>query len=213
MKLSIAEGLLLIAFDDTEGRLLADADKGIDNALIGALLMELALLKKVSLKNNTITFHNNSLTGNKLLDLGIKVIEERKNFDAIDFIESYSSGKLRNIKEETTSLLVERGILKKEVTKLLWIPISERMDNANYAFERDIRDTIKSIIMNNITPPPAFVILIVLLASLKILDDIFPQDEEHIDAVKYAKDILKFHYLDPNISETLEAIKNHILHL
>ena len=50
------------------------------------------------------------------------------------------------IQLELTALLTQRGILKKESTKLLWIPLSERMDNANYAFEQEIRDSLKTIV-------------------------------------------------------------------
>ena len=46
MKLSLAEGLMLIALDDDEGRLLAAAGNTIDKGLIASCILELALSKK-----------------------------------------------------------------------------------------------------------------------------------------------------------------------
>ena len=40
MKLSLAEGLMLIALDDDEGRLLAAAEHSIDKALIASCILE-----------------------------------------------------------------------------------------------------------------------------------------------------------------------------
>lgn len=49
MKLSLAEGLMLIALDDDEGRLLAAAEHSIDQGLIATFILELSLSQKNSI--------------------------------------------------------------------------------------------------------------------------------------------------------------------
>ncbi|MFY0601802.1 MAG: GPP34 family phosphoprotein [Cyclobacteriaceae bacterium] len=199
MKLTIAEGLYLIALDDEEGRLLSAAEKSINAGLLSALVLELHLLKKVSLDGGQIKVDDNSGTGNIILDQVLQKLKTGTSF--IDQVENLLHH-FGHIQEEITKLLQQRGILKKEATKLLWIPLSERMDNANYAFEQEIRDSLKTIVFKNAKPTGSFVILMSLIYDCHILDEVFSDKDELIDAVKVAKDIVN----SPVISEPLSNI-------
>lgn len=208
MKLSLSEGLLLIALDDEEGRLLADAEKGIINALVAAGMFELYLLRKISFDGGKVLLKDTSPTSNKVLDLILGGLGGggKKPVDTV--IEL--SGKLKSLYEVCLELLVARGILKKEATKLLWIPISERMDNANYAFEREIRESLRAIVLKGVKATPAFIILAALLGSLEILDEVFKEKDELIDAIKFAKDSIHSGVLPNDVADALEAIRAHI---
>ncbi len=208
MKLSLSEGLLLIALDDEEGRLLADAEKGIMNALVAAGLFELYLLRKISLDGGKVSVKDTSPTGNKVLDLVLGGVGGGGK-SAVDTVSDLST-KLKTLYEVCLELLVARGILKKEATKLLWIPISERMDNANYAFEREIRESLKAIVLKGVKATPAFIILAALLGSLEILDEVFTDKDELIDAIKFAKDAIYSGVLPKDVADSLEAVRDYI---
>jgi len=53
MKLSLAEGLYLIALDDDEGRLLVSAERTIEHGLVAAAILELVVTD-----NYGVVFHN-----------------------------------------------------------------------------------------------------------------------------------------------------------
>ena len=45
---------------------------------------------------------------------------------------------LKKLHEDLEELLIGGGILKREENTLLWISLSERMENVNYAYEKEI---------------------------------------------------------------------------
>ncbi len=209
MRLSLAEGLLLIALDDEEGRLLSDAEKGIVKALVAAALFELCLLKKLSFDGGKVTAVDTSSAGNKVLDQVMAAVGgggQSVLATTNGIAESLKAG----IYDLCIDLLIGRGILKREATRLLWIPISERMDNANYSFEKEIRDSLKAIVLKGVKPTPAFIVLAVLMASLEILDEVFRDKDQLIDAIKFAKDSIKSGGLSPDMAHALEAVREDI---
>ncbi len=211
MRLSLAEGLLLIALDDNEGRLLADAEKGIIEALVAAGVFELNLLRKIGFEGGKIVIKDNTPSGNKILDHILHGLGNGGH--AVKDTVAALGLEMKQLYDLSIELLIGRGILKKEATKLLWIPISERMDNANYAYEREIRDSLKSIVLKGAKPTPAFVILASLLGSLEILDEVFTDKDELIDAIKFAKDSIHNGTLNPELALALEEVKEHIASL
>ena len=86
MKISIAEGLYLIALDDEEGRLLAAAEKTIVPGLISACILELHLQNKLELSDNVITVTDSAGTGNGILDNVLKKLKSGGTL--IDSIEN-----------------------------------------------------------------------------------------------------------------------------
>lgn len=211
MKLSLAEGLMLIALDDEEGRLLSAAEHSIDHGLLAILILELSLIKRVGFESNKIVVKDSTGTGNKVLDSVLKAIGG--GGDSVSAtIKKIASG-FDSIQDDVIELLVQRGILKVESTKLLWIPVSERMDNANYAFEQEIRDTLKAVVQKGQKPTPAIIILMSMISNCKILEEVFQEKDELIDAVKVAKDITNSPAIDAETQTVLNDLKEHFLTL
>lgn len=206
MKLSIAEGFYLIALDDEEGRILAAAEKTMVPGVISACILELYLLKKVNLDGGKVTVLDPVGTGNRILDNVLKKLSNGAGM--LDQIKSMSS-MFKDIQEDLNALLTQRGILQKEETKLLWIPLSERMDNANYAFEQEIRNQLQAIVFKSAKPSPAFTILYSLIDDCGILEEVFPDKDDMIDAEKVGKDIIGTSGVDENLANALRILKKH----
>lgn len=204
MKLSIAEGLYLIALDDEEGRLLAAAEKSIVKGLLSAAILELYLQKKVRLEGGHVNVVDSSGTGNGILDSVLQKLHS--GADLVDEVKKME-GQFKDLMGDLNQLLAQRGILRKEETKLLWIPLSERMDNANYAFEQEIRNNLQAIVFKSAKPSPAFAILMSLIYDCDILDEVFPDRDDLVDAVKVAKDMPNSPSLDAELSAALKSLK------
>lgn len=205
MKLSLAEGLYLIALDDEEGRLLASAEATIDHGLVAAGILELAVSGRLSLDGTVLHVKNTAGTGNKLLDSVLSLIGE--GGDIVDVVKNVAA-ELPSIQEDTTQLLITRGIIRLEATKLLWIPVSERMGNANYAFEQEIRDSLHKIVLKGAKPTPSWVVLMSLIDFNNLLSEVFKKKDDVIDAVKVSKDISK-NAVDANLSQSLTKLRDH----
>jgi len=206
MKLSLAEGLYLIALDDEEGRLLSAAEKTIVPGVISACILELSLLKKVAFEDLKIEILDIQGTGNKILDDVLKQL--KKGEDVINSVKRLVPA-FKDVHVDLNELLVHRGILQKEATKLLWIPLSERMDNANYAFESEIRKALKSIVLKGTRPSPPFVVLTSLIYDCNLMEEVFHDKDELIDAIKVGKDIVKAGIIDPEKEHVLQDLKTY----
>ncbi len=204
MKLSIAEGLYLIALDDEEGRLLSSAEKHYIHGVLSAGILELYMLKKITLTDTVINVVDTVGTGNGILDNILHKLHSGAKFvDEIQNLHHHFS----HIREDLDQLLTQRGILRREETKLLWIPLSERMDNANYAFEQEIRNVLQAMVFKNAKSTPSFVILMSLIYDCKILDEVFSDKDDLIDAVKVAKDIVNSDIIDAETSKVLKELR------
>lgn len=211
MKLSLAEGLMLIALDDEEGRLLSAAEHSIDHGLLSIFILELSLIKRVGFEGNKIIVKDSTGTGNKVLDSVLRAVGD--GGDSVPNTVKKIAPAFETVQDDVIELLVQRGILKVESTKLLWIPVSERMDNANYAFEQEIRDTLKAVVQKGQKPTPAIIILMSMISNCKILEEVFREKDELIDAVKATKDITNSSTLDPETKAVLNDLKDHFLSL
>ena len=209
MKLSLAEGLMLIALDDEEGRLLSAAEHSIDHGLLSILILELSLIKRIGFENNKIIVKDSTGTGNKVLDSVLKAVGG--GGDSVPNTVKKISSSFESIQDDVIELLVQRGILKVESTKLLWIPVSERMDNANYAFEQEIRDTLKAVVQKGQKPTPAIIILMSMIFNCRILEEVFQEKDELIDAVKVAKDITNSAAIDSEMQKVMNDLKDYFL--
>jgi len=207
MKLSLAEGLMLIALDDEEGRLLSAAEHSIDHGVISIAILELSLIKRIGFSEGKIVVKDTTGTGNKVLDGVLTAIGGGGN-KVIDTIKAIAP-QFDKIQDDVIELLVQRGILKVESTKLLWIPVSERMDNANYAFEQEIRDTLIAVVTKGQKPSLAIVILMSIIDNCKILEEVFKNKDHLIDAGKMAKDLVKSSVVDSETQVVLESLKVH----
>lgn len=206
MKLSIAEGLYLIAMDDEEGRLLSAAEKRIVPAVISAIVMELYITKKIKIQDGLVQVTEVGGTGNKILDdVSSKLVSGKDVITQVEHLSDHFS----HILEDLDELLSQRGILKREATKLLWIPLSERMGNANYAYEKEIRNILRAMVFKSAKPTPAFVVLMSLIYDCKILDEVFRDKDELIDAEKVAKDIADSISVDPETSKALNDLRDY----
>ncbi len=205
MKLSIAEGFYLIALDDEEGRILAAAEKTVVPGVISACILELYLLKKIKLDGGKISVVDTIGTGNGILDNVLKKLQTGPGL--IEQIKTLSA-KFKDIQEDLNALLVQRGILKKEETKLLWIPLSDRMDNANYAFEQEIRNSLKAIVFKSAKPSPAFTVLYSIIDDCNILNEVFKDKDELIDAEKVGKEIVERSGVEPELANALRELKS-----
>jgi len=143
---------------------------------------------RLALHGVVVSVKNTAGTGNKVLDSVMSLVAEGGEIDKVvnRVVEEFPE-----MEDDVTQLLVTRGIIRKESTKLLWIPVSERMGNANYAFEQEIRDSLHKIVFKGAKAGPAWVVLMSIIHYNNLLGEVFKKKDDEIDAVKVAKDIAK----------------------
>lgn len=207
MKISIAEGLYLIALDDKEGKLLSAAERAILPGIFSAVILELHILEKLDLDNNVLSVRNTEKVKNPVLDKVLSILQSGTDLTAA--IEILIS-QYRDILKDMNQLLVERGILRKESTKLLWIPLSERMNNENYAYEQEIRNGMRIMVYKKAKPSPAFLVLMSLVYYCNLLEEVFPDKDDQVDAEKVARALIDSPVATPPITQALKTVAQYL---
>lgn len=75
---TIAESLILLGTDDEKGTMIHRAASKLDYGLVGAILAELIIEEKVSLKDDKVAIIDDSLTDIPYFDSVISEIKESK---------------------------------------------------------------------------------------------------------------------------------------
>jgi hypothetical protein len=206
MKLTLAEGLFLIALDDNEGKLIASAAKTIDRGLIATSIIDLYLHDKLEIDEHlNVSSANNGFAGNKLLDDILKLVSQGQKplLEMVEFVfENY-----KDIQVDINNLLIDRGVIKREATKLFWIPVSERMENANYSYEQEIRDALHKIVVKNVKGPASLISLFVLISYCNLVTEVFSNKDEQISARKFLNAIFDKDWLNNTTISILKALK------
>ena len=205
LRLSISEGLYLLALGDVEGQLLKKAEKGIDYGVIAGGILQLSLMGSISLEKGFIKIISTKQTGHIFLDKVLKNLTEGGGL--IEEILRLKN-ELKKLHDDLEELLIGRGILKREENTLLWIPLSERMENVNYAYEKEIRNTLKALVLRGFKNAVSFSILFSLTHDCHLLSEVFRSTSELTDAINLVKNPTKLAGVDEDLAKTLGLISD-----
>ena len=208
LRLSISEGLYLLALGDVEGQLLKKAEKGIDYGVIAGGILQLSLMGSLSLEKGVIKIISTKQTGHIFLDkILINLIEGQSLIEEILRLKN----ELRELHVDLEQLLIARGILKREENTLLWIPLSERMENVNYAYEKEIRNTLRALVLRGFKNDVSFSILFSLTHDCHLLSEVFGSTSEIADAKNWVKNPIKLAGVDEDLAKTLGLISHFFI--
>ena len=208
LRLSISEGLYLLALGDVEGQLLKKAEKGIDYGVIAGGILQLSLMGSLSLEKGVIKIISTKQTGHIFLDkILINLIEGQSLIEEILRLKN----ELRELHVDLEQLLIARGILKREENTLLWIPLSERMENVNYAYEKEIRNTLRALVLRGFKNDVSFSILFSLTHDCHLLSEVFGSTSEIADAKNWVKNPKKLAGVDEDLARILGLISHFFI--
>ncbi|TFB14242.1 GPP34 family phosphoprotein [Filobacillus milosensis] len=213
--LTLTEELLLIALDDETGKMSMSTSSSIHFGLAGAILMELALNGCIDYKNKKVIFLDQDDSGDELLNESLQYMKEK------------DKGKPRSMKHWVTKLgghiqwkkkhqgyidrLIERGILKQEEQKVLFVFSKEVYPSENTGKENAIRAKVKEAIRSDEKiEGERTVVLIGLLHACELAKTLFTK-EEYKDVKKKIKHIMKNNPHGKAVSVAIDAMNTAII--
>jgi hypothetical protein len=162
----IAEDLLLLLLDDEKGTL--PAVTSVDEALGGAVLVELALMRTVDVRKGDGAWGSETVhaTGapapdDPVLRDALAVVEEKER-TAQDLVARVGKG----LREMLSERLVERGFLERRDGRVLGIFPRTRWPAVNGAHETDVRRGLSTALVHGVTPDDRTAALVALLHAL-----------------------------------------------
>lgn len=124
--LTMLEEVVLLAVDEKSGRVRSSREFGTAYALVGAVFFDLTLARKIDTDTEAIHIVDPTPTGNPTLDRVLARMAARPDLRTVrEWIEEMFLRR-DDLEGEALRSLMDRGILRHEQAKLLWIIDVER---------------------------------------------------------------------------------------
>lgn len=193
-KLNIAEEFLLLALDDEKGVICNQPFMGLEFGLAGAVLMELSLMNRISADDKVLELIDDTATGNQIFDDSLSMIREQQSSEPAKYWVWKLGIHIQEIKDYFICDLIERGILEKKEKNILGIYKRKCYPLIDDQVEREVKQRIRHIILENCDPQPRDIVLISLMRACNLTSQIFNKEEieeqqEHIEKIAQ-KDII-----------------------
>ncbi|MBK1786412.1 GOLPH3/VPS74 family protein [Prauserella cavernicola] len=205
----IAEDLLLLVFDDEEGKPLAGVNN-LEYSLAGALLIELAMLGRVDVtdesddgKQGRLVLRDSSPTGNEALDIALETIakvEGRKPKDAVSPLSD--GGKLSG---RLLAGLADRGVLRREQGKVLKLFPVTRWPAEDSRHEEATRAELERVLVHGAEPAERTGALISLLAGMGVTKRIVEGPDQKLIESR-AKEIAEGNWASEAMRKAVEQV-------
>lgn len=167
--LSMLEELVLLAVDERTGQLESPHVFGIPYALAGAVFFDLALTRKIDTDTEEIQILDITASGNVIWDRVIAMMRQRPELKTVrDWIEAMFR-RNDDLEGEALASLVERGILRHEKTKRLWIIDVERFPLIDGRAQKNVKERVAQAVLEDGIPDPRDIMLVSLAAPCGLL--------------------------------------------
>ena len=172
MILNCAEELILLSIDDQ-----TNSFYRITNINFNVALMDLALRKRIDVDLEGIYVLSTEPTGDKFLDAILENLIETEagNQPAVLVGQLYNS--MGHLKDKLLQDLEEKGIIKVNQCKVLWLFKKRRYPIIDQKEEEEVLSRIRKTVLTDVDPEPRDLALIALLNICNLMDKIFTNDE------------------------------------
>lgn len=166
-RLTLAEELALLALDDETGKVIDLPAFALESALAAAIVMELSLEGRVDTDPEKLWVINPQATGDPILDSALsQIVKEKSPQPAAHWLRLLARPQLEDI---VIARLVERGIVRSEERRLLWVFKTRVYPPASGLEEKEVRTRILALLDSNDIPAPRDALLVGLMRSSGIL--------------------------------------------
>ena len=177
MKLRFAEEITLLMLNDEDGEFVRVPGWSLQCAFAGAVLMDLALENRLDTDLKRLVLIDPTPLGDDILDPVLaRIAQATETHDARHWVE-YIADHVEEIREGALAGLVERGILRREEDRFLWVFKSRRYPIVDGEAEREVKLRIMEVLFGNEIPDPRDIVLICLADACGILRELLSARE------------------------------------
>ena len=204
--LNLAEELLLLALNDEKGTVLMAASMGLPYGLAGALLIELVEAGLLRIEGKELIAAAGGSARDELLDGILGTIRSSKRTRDLKHWVGRLGRSGGKIKKDLLARLVQKGVLREEERRLLWIFPSPRYPEIDPRPEYGVRGRVRSGILGVVPPEDRTAALISLVHACDLIGVLFDKGERR-DAKRRAKEITASQPIGSAVARTVEAVK------
>jgi hypothetical protein len=177
----IAEDILLLATDDTTGKI-TSSSMHLDPALAGAVLIELVLAGRVGLegegKDGRVVVLPGGSLRDPVLDAALQRLVEKSPLKPGQAISRLTKG----LRESLNTSLEQGGLLRRETGKVLGLFPTTRRPAQDSGYENAIRKQLAAALLHGQDPDPRSAAIISVLTAADLLQTVV--DKPDLKAAK-----------------------------
>lgn len=175
--LTMLEEVVLLTVDEKTGRLRTSREFGTAYALVGSVFFDLALAKKIDTDTEEIQIVDPTPTGNPTLDRLLARMASRPDLRTVrEWIEEMFAQR-DDLEGEALRSLIDRGILRHEHSKLLWVIDIERFPLADNKPLQHVKVRLANAIMTDAIPESRDIMLVSIAEQCGLLGYVLSEDE------------------------------------
>jgi Golgi phosphoprotein 3 len=168
--LTMLEEVVLLAVDEHSGQLRSTRQFGTAYALIGAILFDLALARRIDTDTENLRVVNAAPTGNATLDHLLAEMVRRTEISTVrGWIEELFL-RCRDLEGEALASLIASGLLRREVSKRLWIIDVERFPLVNNVPQQHVKVRLAEAILTDTIPDTRDIMLVSIAEECGLLE-------------------------------------------
>ena len=201
--LTFAEEILLLLLDDETGKMESVHPTVMEMLMAGAAMMELAMRGRIDCDLEQVFVTDRAQTGEPMLDLAFDDIRSaEETLHPRQWIQRLSDRGLE-FREMALKRLVDRGILREEDKKFLWVFGSRRYPVVDDREEREVKMRLLDVLFGDSIPDPRDIVLICLADAVDVFQVILsPRDLRHAD--KRIQQVRKLDLIGQAMSEEIQ---------
>lgn len=208
--LSLAEELMLLALRDDKGSVLFSASTALPYGLSGAVLLDLLFQEKITIKENKVKSTTSKLPDEEILKETLTLIRNSTKERKLQYWVQHIHSKIKKLDKRVTNGLVEKGILKHEEAKVLWVFSVDRYPTLDAVPELEIRRKIKNVVLNRHEPAEREIALISLVKACELVNEVFEKGERK-QAKKRIKEIIEDEAVGKAVSQVVQEITTAVM--
>jgi hypothetical protein len=175
--LSFVEEIILLMLDDESGRLVSMPLSSSNTVVAGAALMDLALHNRIDTDLQKLVVTDTTPTGDDILDEVLARVSAHKAPLTVPSAIELVSDDTEPFQQRALARLIDRGILREENSRFLWVFHTRRYPVVDDTEEREVKARLRQLILTDEIPDPRDVVLVCLLNACELFYLVFSADE------------------------------------
>ena len=121
---------------------------------------------------------DDALTGDDLFDEALAAIaNHERGRNMKDWVLRFGNGGLRNLQKRLTQRLIDRGIVREEDGRFLWLFPTHHYPEVNPTPEQAIRDRLRAVVLDGVAPDERTLVVVSLVRACNLTNEVFGKEE------------------------------------
>jgi len=207
--LTLLEEIVLLTINPRTGCLEGGNEFGARYALAGAVLFDLALAQRIDTDIDSVTVVSSEPTGNPIQDELLAALSKGAPLHKVrDCVEQIFFQR-RDLESDALALLIEKGILRKESSKLMWVIDVERLRVIDGAAHQHITARLARAVLEDDIPDVRDIMLVSLSNACGLLSVVLAPAQIEMRA-EWIETLSKIETISRNVSSSIATLLNDL---